>query len=424
MKRFAKNIFSLLIVLVFLFSGMGEINLRGVMGVSTASAQEVKKKRRSLFSILFGKRKSKSSKKRDRKKKLRRGKKKSAKKRLRGRKKARARISKRKRLSRRNKRKAIAAAALVVKKSDDARTVLVIGDFLGGGLADGLKIALASNPTVKVLDRTKGSSGFVRSDIVDWPAVLSKMVDKTKPAYVIALLGTNDRQTLRGNGKKLKKGTEQWNVEYKKRVTALGEALKQSNVPFSWVGLPPVRFSSMNTDFLVFNEWYRASALRSGGIFVDIWDGFSNATGAYTRSGPDINGQIVLLRGKDGVNLTRAGRRRLAFYVEGEIVKRFGGVLSTSSLEDLSGVSRTIRNQSKYNPAVSGKTIVIKLNDPSNDGGQKLAGENVELDSGLSDVTRGLVKQASPGKVEKGRADNYTWPPVSSLPQTSGVATN
>jgi len=47
-KRFAKNIFSLLIVLVFLFSGMGEINLRGVMGVSTASAQEVKKKRRQF----------------------------------------------------------------------------------------------------------------------------------------------------------------------------------------------------------------------------------------------------------------------------------------------------------------------------------------------------------------------------------------
>lgn len=421
MNYIAKKLMIALTCFMFLVSGVGEINTRGLTGVSVASAQETKKKRRSLFSILFGKRKAKkkSVRKKKRSKKVRRGKKKSGKRNR----KTRSASKRKTRKLRKKNRKRIAAVP-IVKKSEDARTVLVIGDFLGGGLADGLKIALSANAAVKVVDRTKGSSGFVRSDIVDWPARLPKLVEELKPAYVIAMLGTNDRQTLRTGGGKLKKGTESWNVEYKKRISTLGTALKQSNVPFTWVGLPPVRFTSMSADFLKFNEWYRAAALLSRGAFVDVWDGFSNATGAYTRSGPDVNGQIVLLRGKDGINLTKAGRRRLAFYVEGEIVKRFGGALSVSSQDDLSGVDVSVSNRSNYNPAVSGTTIVIKLNDPSSDGGGKLAGENVELDSGLGDVTRGLLEHAAPAKARDGRVDNFAWPPVSALPQSNGTATN
>jgi hypothetical protein len=57
----------------------------------------------------------------------------------------------------------------VVTKRPDARVVLVIGDFLGSGLAEGLTTAFIQNPDVRIVDRTSGSSGFVREDFLNWP---------------------------------------------------------------------------------------------------------------------------------------------------------------------------------------------------------------------------------------------------------------
>ena len=38
--------------------------------------------------------------------------------------------------------------------------------------------------------------------------------------------------------------------------------------------------------------------------------------GKFMVTGSDVNGQQVRLRSSDGVNMTEAGRRKLAFYVE------------------------------------------------------------------------------------------------------------
>ena len=57
-----------------------------------------------------------------------------------------------------------------IAKLDTARTVMVVGDFMAGGLAEGLDSAYAQNPDIKIIDRSNGSSGFVRADFHDWPA--------------------------------------------------------------------------------------------------------------------------------------------------------------------------------------------------------------------------------------------------------------
>ncbi len=55
----------------------------------------------------------------------------------------------------------------VVEKAPDARTVLVIGDFMASGLAEGLETVFAENPAIRIADRAKGSSGLVRDDFYD-----------------------------------------------------------------------------------------------------------------------------------------------------------------------------------------------------------------------------------------------------------------
>ena len=67
---------------------------------------------------------------------------------------------------------------------------------------------------------------------------------------------------------------------------------------------------------LAFNDIYRTAAESAGGEFVDIWDGFVDENGAFVDNGPDMNGQPVRLRGADGINLSKAGKRKIAFYAE------------------------------------------------------------------------------------------------------------
>jgi len=381
---------------------------QGFAGITEASAQTAKKKkRRSLFNILFGKRKAKS------KAKNKRVKRKTSRKK-----------SKRKSKKRRKAKTALSRAPKVVavEKIENAKTVMVIGDFFAASLADGLEKSLVDNALVTVLDKSSGSSGFVRSDIVDWPNEVTKLVEEFKPNYIVAMLGSNDRQLLVSEGKRLKKRTPEWDEAYQKRLAALGASLKATRIPFTWVGLPPVRFSSMNKDFLVFNEWYQKAAADAGGKFVDVWDGFSDAKGAYSRSGPDVNGQIVLLRGKDGLNMTKAGRRRLAFYVEGTVRKRLGdssGLIATT-LDGLEDLSLSEPQAPSYDPAKSGITVVVSLDDPKVDGASELAGGEAPTPAVKVDATTVPV-EVTP-VLKTGRADNYTWPPVNgTIPSATGA---
>ena len=41
-------------------------------------------------------------------------------------------------------------------------------------------------------------------------------------------------------------------------------------------------------------------------------------------NGPDMNGQPVRLRGSDGISLSKAGKRKVAFYVEKPLNKLLG----------------------------------------------------------------------------------------------------
>src|SRR5690606_18821718 len=62
-------------------------------------------------------------------------------------------------------------------KDPNAYKVLVLGDFLGKSLASGLEETFAETPMLAVVERTDGSSGFVRTDHFDWNAALPDILN-------------------------------------------------------------------------------------------------------------------------------------------------------------------------------------------------------------------------------------------------------
>lgn len=304
----------------------------------------------------------------------------------------------------------------VVEKLENARTVLVVGDFLASGLAEGLEEAYAQSPGIRVVSRANGSSGFVRDDHYDWPAEIGAILEQDKPAAVLVMIGSNDRQQLSIEGTRENVRSEAWLAEYEARAKKLAEAVRQSGAPLLWVGMPAFKSSSMSADMVAFNDIYRTVAEDAGGEFIDIWDGFVDENGAFATIGPDINGQRVRLRGSDGINLTRAGKRKVAFYAEKPLNRLLGGAASPgiASLGPAGAVPLGV------NPAEIERTPPIALTDPELDGtagllGADFAAGREEVDIPVEHLTRdGIAPQGRPG-----RADDFSSAPAVAAPSVT-----
>ncbi|MCO5065047.1 MAG: DUF459 domain-containing protein [Rhizobiaceae bacterium] len=290
----------------------------------------------------------------------------------------------------------------IVEKKPDARSVLVVGDFLAGGLAEGLQAQFAQDATVRVLDLSKGSSGFVRQDYFNWNTELPAMLDAEKPAAVIVMMGSNDRQQMKVNNVSEAVRSENWLKEYRARVGALADMLEERKVPYLWMGMPSFKTGKMTSDMLAFNDLYRAAALANKGEFIDIWDGFADEQGSYVQTGPDVNGQPVKLRASDGINMTRQGKAKLAFYADKPLRKLLGLGAPGSGLP-----AENLPEAGPIGPTeLPDRTPPMSLNDPEMDGGTELLGAQP-----APVPTRG-TQQAKPLALPQpipGRADDFSW---------------
>lgn len=222
------------------------------------------------------------------------------------------------------RRKAVARApkaVIAVEKAADAKRVVVVGDFMAKALAKGLGEAFAENAGIVVIDASNGSSGLVRDDFYDWNARLPEIVSAENAELVVVMIGANDRQDIRSASGRIARRGPQWSIAYSARVAEFIQTIAKAGKLALWAGLVPVKSNTLSRDYSVFNSIYREKTDAAGVPFIEAWNGFADDKGRYVTSGPDINGQQRGLRTKDGLNFTKAGRRKLAFFIERDVLR-------------------------------------------------------------------------------------------------------
>jgi hypothetical protein len=207
--------------------------------------------------------------------------------------------------------------------------------------------------------------------------------------------------------------SEKWSEQYAVRTQALAAAISERKIPFVWVGVPAFKSPSMLSDMLAFNDVYRAAAEGAGAEFVDIWDGFVDENGGYVQTGPDLNGQPVRLRSNDGINLTRPGKRKLAFFAEKPLAKLLEET-GAPGVATLAPASAAAPVPAAVDIGSIKRTEPVSLQDPELDGGAELLGRVVEpkrkvRSPGEKLAIEGIAPDAMPG-----RADDFSaLPPIS-----------
>src|SRR5450432_1626293 len=201
---------------------------------------------------------------------------------------------------------------------------------------------------------------------------------------------------------------ERWVELYTKKIEEMIAVMKSKGVPVLWVGLPAVRGVKATADMLFLDSLYRDAAGKAGITYVDVWDGFVDEAGRFLQKGPDFEGQPRKLRSDDGVYFTKPGARKLAHYVEREIVRLLAARSAPIALptEPATPDANALPGQPAPRP-LAGPILPLVASSVGTD--QLLGGPGSRPASVDALAARTLVK-GEPLAPPAGRADDFAWP--------------
>ena len=135
------------------------------------------------------------------------------------------------------------------------------------------------------------------------------------PIYLVVVIGGNDHQPIRVNGRRLDPLSKAWRAEYTRRVAHFMNTVKHSRAKLYWVGLPDVRSEKLAHGYRAMNEIYKREAAKHGFAYIDIWNKFHTPDGAYSSFGKSLEGVKRRIRKEDGMHFTEPGRKLFAAYI-------------------------------------------------------------------------------------------------------------
>ena len=222
-------------------------------------------------------------------------------------------------------------------KDPNAGLILVIGDRMARGVADGLKFTLADKPQIRVERITEDKAGFAGEKSPDWAALALSKIRGADVKAVVVMLGRRDLgKPFPAEEVPIEFMTSEWLDTYRNKVDALVRAVRQEKKPIVWAGLPPTNDKAVNGDFTQLNSIFQSASEDRRVRFVDIWDIFLAEDGSYSSFGPDVDGKNTRLRTNNRIDFTWAGYRKVAFFVERELSRLLGGYggLAFEGVED------------------------------------------------------------------------------------------
>jgi uncharacterized protein len=153
------------------------------------------------------------------------------------------------------------------------------------------------------------ATGLARPEVFNWPDHMLDVIAQDQPEALVITLGSNDDQSLTGEGGVGPYGSPEWMTEYRRRVGGMMDALTaNSDRVLFWVGVPVLRVRSEDR-YNPINQIYREEAQKRAGrvVYIDLDTPFRAPDGGYADY---ING--VQVRTPDGTHFSRAGGDEVA----------------------------------------------------------------------------------------------------------------
>jgi hypothetical protein len=167
------------------------------------------------------------------------------------------------------------------------------------------------------------SSGLSRPDFYNWPAKANEIFSRDKYDVVIAMLGMNDAQDFKDNGKRCIYGSQVWFDVYRRRSVEFFTILAKNSKKVFWIGAPPMKAAVYNTKMQKLAEIHKAASDQIRKVdFVNTVPIYGDARGKYQEY-MKINGKLVKVRGKDGCHWTIQGAELVSREILDRISKDF-----------------------------------------------------------------------------------------------------
>lgn len=292
-----------------------------------------------------------------------------------------------------------ADAASQGRRQPPTQFALILGDRMGAQLAQGLADAtVPDRARLAIVAQTVDDSGYL-TGATDWIAKIPAAVTAARPNVTVVVLGADDLKPIREGDAELEPLSERWVEVYSRRVDALLAAVRRQAGRVIVVGLAPVADAALSEQYARLNEVLRVRAARAGLPFVNVWDGFVDEDGQYLSTGPAVDGQRRRLRYNDGVRFTRAGGRKLAFFVQKDLNRLLEDSAQPSAASEpgqgaasLAGGPSAGREAGKDSGKDSASLIAV---------------------SGTGESAARALRDGVLPPPLHGRADDFSWPPPS-----------
>jgi hypothetical protein len=186
----------------------------------------------------------------------------------------------------------------------------------------------AATQVIGITDAVDGhvATGLSRPEVFNWPAYLADVIATRTPDTMVLAIGSNDDQTLTGEGGGASFGSPEWQTEYRRRVGGLmDQVVGTGKTTLFWVGIPLVRNGARIEGYTLINDIAKSEVAKRRGrvVFVDTVPILAGPDGGYADFLTNPDGSIVQVRAGDGIHFTRDGGDRIANAVLAAIQNTF-----------------------------------------------------------------------------------------------------
>lgn len=187
--------------------------------------------------------------------------------------------------------------------------IALVGDsMMAVGLAPVLRRALAKEDNVNVIRAYRSGTGLGRPDVFNWMEEYPKMRGVHKPHIIICAIGANDAQGFQIDRTVYAFGTPQWNAVYAERVRNFLNLLGQDGARIIWLGMPVMREPSFSKRMMAVSALTKSVVTEYPQVtWLDPNLFLNDAGNGFTQFRFNQKGQMIRLRGDDGIHLSDDG---------------------------------------------------------------------------------------------------------------------